>query len=57
MLVQCAAKDGGDGAHLADEAVEFFRENRLRAVRESVSRIVVDLDEKAVRACGDRRAR
>ena len=57
MLVQRAAEDGGDGAHLADEAVEFVWENRLRAVGERVSRVVVNFDEDSVGADGDCRAR
>ncbi len=56
MLIERTAEHGGDGAHFADEPVEFIGKYGLRPVGERVGRVVVDLDEDSVRADCDRRA-
>src|SRR5688500_10114898 len=53
-----AAADGrGDDAELRHQPVELRREHRLRAVAECVVGIVVDLDDQAIGAGGNRGAR
>ena len=55
-LVDMAMEDGGDLADFVGEGGEFFGEDRLHAVGEGFVRFVVDFDEQAVGADGDRGA-
>src|SRR5438046_1652335 len=57
-LVDGAVEDGGDLTHIIGEGDEFLRQKRLHAVGESLVRLVMDFDKKAIRAdgyCGARK--
>src|SRR2546421_8877977 len=56
-LVNGAVEDSGDLAHFVGEGDEFLRQKRLHAVGERFVRLVMNFDEKAIRADGDSGAR
>ena len=56
-LVNGAVEDSGDLTHVVGEGDEFLGQKRLHAVGERFVRLVMDFDEKAIRADGDSGAR